>query len=45
MAVNAASRRATDNMTQASVPFGKTLGEKRLEKTVTLRKFAELAGG
>ncbi|MCH2379723.1 MAG: helix-turn-helix domain-containing protein, partial [Pedosphaera sp.] len=32
-------------MTQASVPFGKTLGEKRLEKTVTLRKFAELAGG
>ena len=45
MAVNAASRRAADNMTQASVPFGKTLGEKRLEKTFTLRKFAELAGG
>lgn len=28
----------------ASVPFGKTLREKRLEKTFTLRKFAELVG-
>lgn len=34
----------TDGMNHVSLPFGKALREKRLEKKYTLRKFAELAG-
>jgi len=38
------ARRVTDDMSRASIPFGKALREKRLEKKFTLRGFAELVG-
>jgi len=38
------ARRVTNDMPRASLPFGKALREKRLEKEFTLRGFAELVG-